>query len=187
MKNRDIYWRRYKIQETLYIGQWSLSPLQSRHLGASHSSPSPSAAPLYFPESHQHQQIEISSISMVILVLGKARSHRAPNMGCRGTKSPGWFGVSPKNCIRKDARVGTLLWWSCQSPVASFWIVQIVSAEECSSLVQSLVQIRCSTHSVILDVMAIQYTCSFNGVCHPHWLVQWSCHCSHMCIPVHSP
>ena len=22
MKNRDIYWRRYKIQETLYIGQW---------------------------------------------------------------------------------------------------------------------------------------------------------------------
>ena len=28
-----------KIQETLYIGQWHLSPLQSRHLGTSHSSP----------------------------------------------------------------------------------------------------------------------------------------------------
>ena len=39
MKNRDIYWRRYKIQETLYIGQWGLSPLQSRHIGTSHSSP----------------------------------------------------------------------------------------------------------------------------------------------------
>ena len=39
MKNKDIYWRRYKIQETLYIGQWCLSPLQSRHLGTSHSSP----------------------------------------------------------------------------------------------------------------------------------------------------
>ena len=38
-KNRDIYWRRYKIQETLYTGQWHLSPLQSRHLGTSHSSP----------------------------------------------------------------------------------------------------------------------------------------------------
>ena len=38
MKNRDIYWRRCKIQETLYIGQWHLSPLQSRHLGTSHSS-----------------------------------------------------------------------------------------------------------------------------------------------------
>ena len=39
MKNRDIYWRRYKIQETLYTGQWHLSPLQGRHLGTSHSSP----------------------------------------------------------------------------------------------------------------------------------------------------
>ena len=38
MKNRDIYWRRYKIQETLYVGQWHLSPLQSSHLGTSHSS-----------------------------------------------------------------------------------------------------------------------------------------------------
>ena len=39
MKNRDIYWRRYKIQETLYIGEWCLSPLQSRHLGTSHRCP----------------------------------------------------------------------------------------------------------------------------------------------------
>ena len=30
---------RYKKQETLYIGQSHLSPLQSRHLGTSHSSP----------------------------------------------------------------------------------------------------------------------------------------------------
>ena len=29
-----------KIQETLYTGQWHLSPLQSRHLGTSHSCPS---------------------------------------------------------------------------------------------------------------------------------------------------
>ena len=40
MTNRDIYWGRYRKQETLYIGQWCLSPLQSRHLGTSHSSPS---------------------------------------------------------------------------------------------------------------------------------------------------
>ena len=37
-KNRDIYLRRYKIQETLYTGQQHLSPLQSRDLGTSHSS-----------------------------------------------------------------------------------------------------------------------------------------------------
>ena len=40
MKNRDFYWRKYKIQDTLYIGQWHLSHLQSKHLGTSHSSPS---------------------------------------------------------------------------------------------------------------------------------------------------
>ena len=44
---------------------------------------SPSAAPSYFPESHQWPGSEISSLSKVILVLGKARSPRAPNLGCR--------------------------------------------------------------------------------------------------------
>ena len=39
MTNRDIYWRRYKTQETLYIEQWHLSPFQSRHIGTSHDSP----------------------------------------------------------------------------------------------------------------------------------------------------
>ena len=110
MKNRNIYWR-YKIQETLYIGQWWLSPLQSRHLGTSHSSPSisstiqntlqnallksPSAILLYFPESHR--QSEIFFLSKVILVLGKARRHWVPNLGYRETESPGWFNVLPIN------------------------------------------------------------------------------------------
>ena len=58
-------------------------------------SQSPSVAPLYSPQSHQWS--EISSLSKVILVLGKARSHRAPNMVCRGAESPGRFDVSPKN------------------------------------------------------------------------------------------
>ena len=60
VKNRHIHWRRYKIQETLYLEQWHLSLLQSRHLGTSHSSlgisstlqnpllEPPSAASLYF-------------------------------------------------------------------------------------------------------------------------------------------
>ena len=71
---------------------------------------------------------------------------------------------------------------------AAFWISQIVSAEECSSLTQNLMQIHCSTCSVILNVIATQYTgCLFNGIYHPHWLVQWSGHCSRTCIPVLSP
>ena len=67
---------------------------------------------------------------------------------------------------------------------AAFWIIEIVSVEECSSLTQNLTQIFCSTCSVILYAMATQYTCSLNSVYHPHWPVQWSRHCSCMCIPV---
>ena len=67
-----------------------------------------------------------------------------------------------------------------QLPIAAaFWIIQIVSKEECSSLTQNLMQIRCSTHSVILNAMATQHTCSLSSIYHPHWLVHWSCHCSH--------
>ena len=86
-------------------------------------------------------------------------------------------------------------WARCRDEAANhqlpravaFWIIQIVSTEECSSLTQNLMQICCSAHSVILNVTATQYTCSLNGVYHIHWLVQWSHHCSHTHISVHSP
>ena len=75
-----------------------------------------------------------------------------------------------------------------QLPIAAaFWIIRLVSAEKCSSLMENLMQIHCSTHSVILNAKTTQYTCSLNGIYHPHWLVTWSHHCSHMHIPAHSP
>ena len=94
-KTRDIYWNIYKIQETLYTRQGCLGPLQSRHLGTSHSSVN------HHQLSHHilfefHQWSDISSLLKVILVLRKARSHWVPNLGCRGPESPGWFDVSPK-------------------------------------------------------------------------------------------
>ena len=93
MENTDVYWRRYKIQETLYIGQRHLSFFQSRHLGTSHSC---YCYPVvYFPESHRWS--EISSLSKLILVFGEARSCRAPYLGCRGSESPEWLDVLPKN------------------------------------------------------------------------------------------
>ena len=129
-------------------------------------------------------------LSKVVLVLGKARSHRVPNVGYRGAESPGWFDVSPETawdmmhegtCCRDEAA-------NHQLPIAgAFWIIQIASVEECSRLMQNLMQICCSICSVILNVKAIQYTHSLNGTYRPHWLVQWSLHCPHMCIPVHSP
>ena len=125
------------------------------------------------------------------LVWGKARSHRVPNLGCRRAESLGWFDVSPNN-----SEGDVMYEWACcrdeaanhQSTIAvAFWIIQIVSVEECSSLMQNLRQIHCSACSVILNVVATQYTCSLNSVYHPHWRGQWSHHCSRMHIPVHSP
>ena len=83
-----------------------------------------------------------------------------------------------------------LSWGSCQSPVAhSCCLLNHPNSFRggCSSLVQNWMQIHCSTHSVILDVTATQYTCSLNSIYCPHWLAEWSHHCSRMHIPVHSP
>ena len=95
-------------------------------------SQSPSTVLSYFPESHW--KYEISSLSKVILVLGKVRSHRAPYLGCRGTESPGWFDVSPKNSSQEMMHE----WTHCrdeaaihQLPIAAaFWIIPMVSTEE---------------------------------------------------------
>ena len=111
----------------MYIGQWCLSPLQSRHLGTAHIS-----CPIVF--SWISSTFWNFSFSKVILVLGKARSCRMPNLGCRGAELLRWFDVSQANCTRCDAWEGALFWWSCQSTTAHFWILQIVSMEECSSL-----------------------------------------------------
>ena len=76
---------------------------------------------------------------------------------------------------------------SHQLPIAAaLWIIQIVSTEECWSLMQNVMQNHCSTHSNILNTTATQYACSLNHVYHPHWLVQWSHRCSCTRILVHS-
>ena len=186
MKNRDIYWR-YKIQETLYIGQWHISPLQSRHLGTSHSSPSRHQLPycvflnltdglkslpyqrwFKFREKPEDAGCQIWAVGVL--------SHLGDLMFHQNTLHKTW-------CISDEAEAA-----SAQLPIAAvFWIIPIVSMEECSSLKQNLIQICFSTHAVILNAMATEYTCSLNGIYHPHWLVHWRPRCSHMNIPVHSP
>ena len=184
MKNRDIYWKWYKIQETLYTRQGCLVLLKAGTLGPRTVLPITISCPVTF-------SWKISSLSKVISVLGKARNHSVPNLGCRGAESPGWFHVWPKSsawdvmheqvCCCNEAA-------NYQLPiVAAFWIIQIVSAEEYSGLTQNLTQVCCSISSVILNVTVQQYKCSLNSVSCPHWLVQWSRHCSCMRIPVHSP
>ena len=109
--------------------------------------------------------------------------------GLWGADSPGWFDVAPKICGRHGHE-----WAGCPdeaanhqlSIAAAFWIIWRVSMEESSSFMQNLMQIFCSTCSVILNVTATQVTCSLYSVYCPQWLVQWSCHFLHMHIPVHS-
>ena len=103
-------------------------------------------------------------------------SHLGDLMFCQKTA---WDVIHEKVCCRDKAA-------NHQLPIAAaFWFIQIVSREDCSSLMQHRMQIHCSTCPVILNATSAQYTCSFKGTY--HWLVQWSRHCSHMCIPVHSP
>ena len=167
MNNRDIYWRRYKIQETLYIGQWCLSLLQSRHLGTSHV--------LLIQISCHAVFSWISSMVWNLFPFkgdfsfGKSQKSQVPNLGYGETESPGWFDVLPKNCTRPDAWAGTLLHCcdedaSHQFPIAvAFWNIWIISGKECSSLMQNLMQVHCSTQSIILNMTATQYTCSLNA------------------------
>ena len=61
----------------------------------------------------------MSALSKVILILGKARSCRHPNLGCREAESCGWFDVLPKICMRHDVWMGVWSWWSCQWQVAN--------------------------------------------------------------------
>ena len=125
----------------------------------------------------------------MILVLGKARSFRVPNLGCRELSHLGDFMFCQHFCMRCDGWARVLSWWSCQSPVVhscsllNHWIV---STEECSILMQNLMQIHCSTQSLCMWQPHSTHAHAMASIA-PHWPVQWSHHWSHLHIPVHAP
>ena len=186
--NTDIYWRRYKTQETLYIGQWHLSPLQSRHLGISHSSPYHHQLPcdiflnltnglkslpfqrwFYFWEKTEVARCQICAVAGL--------SHLADLMFLQRTlhsELHQWM------CCDKAAS---------QLPIApSFWLMGIVSTEECSGLTQTLMQTRWSSCSVIrMQGPHTTYTYSLNRIYSPYQLALWRHHISRMRIQVQSP
>ena len=126
----------------------------------------------------------------VILFWGKARSCRAPNLGVGVLSHLGDLMIHEKMLLETCCMSRHLVVMKLPSQLSiavAFWMSQVVSTEECSSLKQNLMLIHCSTFSVILNVKATQYTGSLNVIYRPHWLVQWGRHCSHMSIPVHSP
>ena len=93
------------------------SPSKSAPWDFTQFSQSPSAAPMYFPESHWWSKI--SYLSKGIWVLGKVRSRRVPSLGCTGT-CVAWVicCFAKKLCTRCDPWAGTLSWWCCPPPGA---------------------------------------------------------------------
>ena len=145
----------WKLKKTLVFLSFGTSYIISCFCNFIDFLSQPSAARSYFPESYWWPQL--SSLSKLVLVLGKARSDRAPNLGCRGAESPRWLDVSPKYSARDMMHE----WTHCHHQTANhlwpttaaFWIMWIVSMEKFSNLTQNLMQICCSTCSVILNVM----------------------------------
>ena len=148
MKNRDIYWRRYKIQETLCMGQWHLSSLQSRHLGTHTVLPITISYPIIF-----------SWISLTVWNLfpfkgdfsfGKSQKSQGAKYGLYGGWVTWMIWCFLKNLFtRCDAWASVLLsWWSWQSPVAhSCGLLNHLNRffEGMFKLNTNLMQIRCST------------------------------------------
>ena len=155
---RAIYWRRNKTQEILDIGQWHLSPFQSRHLGTSHSSPSRHELPCdsFLDLNHGLKSLpfqrwfyfwEKTEVARCQICAVEGLSHLADLMFLQGTL---YSVLHECMCCDKAA--------SPQLPIpAAFWLMGIVSTEECSSLMQTLMQTRWSSCSVILNAMATHY------------------------------
>ena len=131
MKNRDIYWRRYKIKETLYMGQWHLSLLlspwdltqfsQCLFHCSKHSAKSFVRITISCP-------VVFSWISSTVWNLFPFKSDFSLGKSQKFTGHQIWVEVGlsllgnltfhQKLCTRCDAWVGVLMWWSRQSLVA---------------------------------------------------------------------
>ena len=112
MKNRDIYSRRYKIHKILYTGQWHLSPLQSRHLGISHSS----------PNGHHLPHCVFLNLIKCLKSLPFQFWEKPEVSGCHIWAVQVWatWGIwcfIKKLFMRRDVWVNAFSWWSCHSPV----------------------------------------------------------------------
>ena len=153
----------------MYIGQWPSVPFKVGTVGPHTALPNTVSCPVIF-----------SWISLVVWNLitfkgdfsfGKMQKLVFGKM--QGTKSGLWgtWVTWVIWCFTKKLCTRSAEWAHCrgeaaghQLPIAAaFWIIWIVSVEECWSFTQNLMLICCSTCSDILNVMATQYACSVQG------------------------
>ena len=141
-----------KIQDTRSIVHRTMMPQspQSRYLGTSHSSPITISCPIIF------SWISLTDWNLLPFKgdysFGKSQKPQGPNLGCRVSWVISCF--AKKLCMR-------WMWYTWAGyivmmkpiTIAQSWIIQVVSVEECAGLMQNLMQIHCSTRSVILNVM----------------------------------
>ena len=130
-KSRGICWRRYKTHCTQ--DNDASVPFKGSILEPHTVLPITISRPVVL--SWISMTVRHLSLSKVFLVWGKARSYRAPNLGCSGAESPGWFDVSPQNSARDVVHEQGCYHEKAanhQLPIAAtFYIIQIVSTEEC--------------------------------------------------------
>ena len=107
MKNRDICWR-YKILETLYIGQQCLSPLQSKHLGTSHSSPNHQSLPCHI-FLNLTDGLKSLPFQRWFLFWEKSEETRCQIWAVEGAESLGWFDVSQKTLCEMWCNCGCIV------------------------------------------------------------------------------
>ena len=156
MKNTDIYWRKYK-KHCAWDNDSSV-PFKVGTLGPHTVLPIAISCPIVF--SWISSTVWNLFPLKEILVWGKPRSFKAPNLGCRGAESPNWFDVSPKNSRRRDAWAGTLSSWRCQSPVAHSFVLlnlpnsfrggmfKLNETFDADSLFYLLSHFKCNSHTV---------------------------------------
>ena len=184
---KNIYWRRDKKHCT--CDNDASVPFKAGTLGPHTVLPIALSCPVsYFPESFP--MIRHFFPLRDDFSLGKSQKSQGAKSGLWGSWVT-WviWCFAKKLCMRRDARAGTLSWWSCQSPVAhSCGLVNHPNSFHGGMFkLNAKFDADLLLYSVILNVTATQYTCSPNSVYLPHWLARQCRHCSPVSTPVHSP
>ena len=102
---------------------------------------------------------------------GKSQKSQGAKLGLLGSWVTWVIWCFAKNlCTRREAWVGALLWWSCQSRVAHSCSLLNHLDSVHGEMFKFNTKFNADSllYSVFLNVMAMEYICLLNGVYHPY-------------------